>query len=443
MGHTSAAPPAGSRRAVIAASVGTLIQGYDSLLYGYFASIFAQQFFPSQDPTAALLSTFAIFAVGFAVRPLGGVLCGHIGDRIGRRPALVVSVLIMAGATVAVGLLPTYQAIGAWAPALLLLCRLLQGFSVGGEYVGSNILILEHASAGRSARWVSANQVAGYLGIATAATTSLVLARSLGDADLAAWGWRLPFFAAAPLGLIGFYLRLRIPDSPAFRAVAADRVTFPLRAALRTTKRGMLTYGAWFAMVGVGSYLLQGYLASYLIRVVGLDSASAFGAGLVAVLALGVGAIGGGYLVDHYPLRAVAIWCAAGIAVTVVPGFLIIQRGTLAAAILGEVPLAVLLGLGATLGATLSVTLFPVRVRYTAVGFAHNVSLTIFGSTAPFVSAWLIDRTGSPLTPAWYVMVVALAGVVVAVVALRRPADRPAGAPTTPQPGERESRVAT
>jgi MHS family proline/betaine transporter-like MFS transporter len=205
----------------------------------------------------------------------------------------------------------------------------------------------------------------------------------------------------------------------------------------------MLIYGAWFAMVGVGSYLLQGYLASYLIRVVGLDSTGAFTAGLVAVLSLGAGAVTGGYLMDRYPARVVAATCAAGIALTVVPGFLVIQRGTVAAAIAGEVPLALCLGIGATFGATLSVALFPVRVRYTAVGFAHNVSLTLFGSTAPFVSAWLIGRTGSPVTPAWYVMAVALAAVAVAVIALRTPAERQAVAPGTPLSGEHGSRVTT
>lgn len=443
MGHTSAAPPAGSGRAVIAASIGTLIQGYDSLLYGYFASIFARQFFPQKDPTAALLSTFAIFAVGFAVRPLGGVLCGHIGDRVGRRPALVFSVLIMAGATTAVGLLPSYQRIGAWAPVLLLICRLLQGFSVGGEYVGANVLILEYASADRSGRWVSTNQVAGYLGITAAGTTSLLLAHRLGEADLAAWGWRLPFFAAAPLGLIGLYLRLGIPDSPAFRAVAPSRVAFPLRAAFRTVKRGMLTYGAWFAMVGLGGYLVHGYLASYLIRVVGLDSAGAFGASLVAVLTLATGAIAGGYLVDRYPIHLVAIACASGIALTAVPGFLLIQHGSVTLAILGEMPMAAGLGVASTLGATLTVSLFPVHLRYTAAGFAHNVTVTVFGSTAPFVSTWLIDRTGSALSPAWYLMAMALVGVAVAVVAFRQLTDRPVAEPTTPLPGEHGRRLAT
>jgi MFS transporter, MHS family, proline/betaine transporter len=409
-----------SRRVVLAVSVGTLIEGYDSLLYGYFASIFAQQFFPRSDPTAALLNTFLIFAVGFAIRPLGGIVFGHVGDRLGRRTALVASIMVMAGASLSIGLLPTYQSVGALAPALLLVCRLLQGFSVGGEYVGANVLILEHVSAKRSGRSVSANQVAGYIGISCAGATSLLLAQTLSRADLTEWGWRLPYLAALPLGIIGLYLRMRIPDSPDFEAGRVKRQSFPLATAFRVAPRGMLIYGAWFAMVGLGGYLLHGYLASYLIRVVGLSPAQAFGANLVAVLTLAAGALTGGYLVDKRPPALVAIVSAVAIAVVAVPGFLLIQRGTVAAAILGQIPLAACLGIAATFGATMTVTQFPAEVRYTAAGLSHNVTVTLFGSTAPYVSTWLIARTGSPIAPAWYVSGMALLGLTVGLVLLAR-----------------------
>jgi MFS transporter, MHS family, proline/betaine transporter len=399
---------------LIAASLGTVIESYDLLLYGFFATIFAQLFFPRSDPTAALLNTFAIFAVGFAARPLGGIAFGHIGDRFGRRTALVASILIMAGAALAIGLLPTYRSIGVWAPALLLLCRLLQGFSAGGELVGANVLILEHASAGRAGRWVSANVVAVQAGAAAAATTSLVLTQTLSEAQLASWGWRLPFFAAVPLALVGLYLRVRIADSPAFLDAEARRQAFPLGTAMRTVKRGMLIYGGWLAMIGLGGFLLLTYLVSYLIRVVGLNSAGAFGATLAALGFLSAGVIAGGHLVDRYPPRLVALAAAVGVAMTAVPGFLIVQQGSVAAAILGQAAWAVCLGIAATFGATLSVTLFPAEVRYTATGFAHNVSVTLFGTTAPYVCTWLIARTGNPIIPAWYLVVVALISLTVA-----------------------------
>lgn len=424
-----------SRRVTLAASIGTLIEGYDNLLYGYFASVFAVLFFPPGDPTAGLVNTFLIFAVGFVVRPLGGIVFGHVGDRIGRRPALVASILVMAVATLGIGLLPTYASIGLWAPALLLGCRLLQGFSVGGEYVGANVLILEHAAEDRSGRRVSANSVAGYLGIAAAGITSLVLATVLTDAQLASWGWRLPFLFALPLAAVGLYLRLRIPDSPAFRQAEARRLRFPLGAALRHGWRGMLVYGGWIAMVGLGGYVLHTYMASYLKTVVGMDSAGAFGANLAAVAVLAAGAILGGVLVDRYPPWIVGFAAALGIALTVVPGFMIIREGSVVAAIVGQAMWGVCLGIAATLGATLTKTQFPVEMRYTAAGFAHNVTVTLFGTTAPYLSAFLIDRTGNRLAPAWYLVAMACVGMAVAVFALRGMPRRAVVAPGPPLRG--------
>jgi len=409
----------GWRRAVLAASIGNLIEAYDLLLYGYLASVLAEQFFPAGDPTAALLDTFAIFAVGFAVRPIGGLVFGHIGDRFGRRRALAASILLMGAATLAIGLLPTYATTGPLAAALLLACRLAQGFSVGGEYVGANILVLEHAPDGRAGRTASINLVAGYLGVAVASATSLLLARTLDPAELAAWGWRLPFLAAGPIALIGLYLRVRIPDSPAFADAEPARTSFPLASALRTTKRGMLIYGGWQMMVSLGGFLLFGYMASYLIRVVGLPPAGAFAAGLVAVLIVAAGAVAGGALVDRFPLRPIALVAAAGIAVTVLPGFLLVRQGGVAAAVAGQAVWAVFVGIGATVSAVLAVVLFPVHLRYTATAVGYNISTTVIGSTAPYVSAWLVANSGNPIAPAWYLALVALAGLGTALVGLR------------------------
>jgi len=178
----------------------------------------------------------------------------------------------------------------------------------------------------------------------------------------------------------------------------------------------MILYGGWFAMVGLGGYLLHGYLASYLIRVVGLSPTEAFSANLVAVMTLAVGAVTGGYLVDRYRPATIALASAIGVGVLVVPCFLLIQRGTVASAILGQIPIAAGLGIASTFGATLSVSLFPAEVRYTATGFAHNV--TLFGSTAPYVSTWLIARIGSASAPARYLAGMTLVGVTVAAVLL-------------------------
>ena len=407
---------------MVTGGIGTFIEGYDILLYAYLAGILAQQFFPAGDPTAALLDTFAIFAVGFVVRPLGGLLFGHIGDRFGRRTALVSSILLVAAATPAIGLLPTYHAIGRAAPALLLVCRLLQGLSIGGEYVGANILILEHAGPGRYGRAVSANQIASYLGAAAAAATSLFLTAALTGAQMSTWGWRPPFLAALPLGVVVLLLRLRMPESPAIGGQPSPAL--PLAVAARTAKRGMLVFAGWLTMVKLGGFLLFGYMPTYLNRVVGVGPAAAFGVTLGGLAALAAGAIAGGYLVDRYPPRTVAIASAFGVAVTIGPSFLIMQHGTVGAALAGQVVWAWCVGVGATVSALLSVTEFPAPIRYTATALAYNVTVVVLGGTAPYVSTWLVARARTPLAPAGYLVVMALVALGTAVVALR-PGNRP------------------
>jgi MHS family proline/betaine transporter-like MFS transporter len=399
------------RRAVLAISAGNFVEGYDLALYGYFAVYLAGQFFPPGNPTAALLSTFAIYALGLVVRPVGGVLFGHLGDRIGRRPALITAMLMMAVATAGVGLLPTYRTAGLLAPVLLLVCRVLQGLSIAGELVGANVLILEYARARSAGRSVAVNQLAGSLGVATAATGGLLLAQTLGKETLAAWGWRLPFLAAALFAMVILYLRLRVSDSPVFRAAAdVRRARFPLGSALRTARRGIVVYTAWTAMVALGGYMLFGFMPTYLARFVGLSPTGAFAANLVSVLTLGAGATLGGYLVDRFSARRVALISAIGVAVTVLPGFLLIREGTVPAAIAGQVVWAVFLSMGSTVGAVLSLSQFPAPVRYTGTGFSYNIAYALFGGTAPYVSTWLVTSTGSLLAPAFYLAVVAIAG---------------------------------
>jgi MHS family proline/betaine transporter-like MFS transporter len=418
-----------SRRAIVTTGIGTVIEGYDILLYGYLAGILAEQFFPAADPTVGLLNTFAIFAVGFVARPLGGLAFGHIGDRFGRRTALLSSIFLMAVSTLLIGLLPTYHTVGAAAPALLLACRVLQGLSIGGEYVGANILVLEHADRGRSGRSVSTNQVASYLGAAAAATISLLVTTVLTPAQLAAWGWRLPFLAAVPLGLIVLYLRVRMPESPMSAVARRSGPAVPLVVAVRTAKRGMLVYAGWLSMVTVGGFFLFSYMPTYLHRVVNLSPGAAYGANLAGLVALMTGAIAGGYLVDRLGPRGVGIACAAGVAVTVGPSFLLMQQGTVVAALLGQLLWAACIGASATVSGLLSIIEFPAPIRYTATALAYNVTVALLGGTAPYVSTWLIARTHSPLAPAAYLVVMALVALTTAVVGMRSRRRAPVGLP--------------
>lgn len=408
----------GYRKVTVAASIGTFIEIYDLLVYGYFASILAEQFFPRQDATAALLSTFAIFAIGSVVRPVGAIIFGHIGDRFGRRTALVGSVLLMSGSTMAFGLLPTYSTVGVTAPVLLLACRVLQGLSASGELTGANILVLEHAPRDRRGKAVSIVNVAGNLGAFTAAAIGFVLARALDPEQLAAWGWRVAFLIAAPIGLVGYYLRVRVLDSPAFVALgdAPKRGSAPIVRTLRTAKRRLLVVTVWTAAASLGGFMLVGFLPAYLIRVGRISPADAFAANGLSIIILGLSTMLGGYLVDRYPVRRVAMGVVIGAAVTALPAFLlIVHSGTFAGALIGQSLWAVFLGASGMLGAVLSMVLFPVPIRFTGTALASNFAVALIGSSAPYVSTWLIATTGSPIAPAIYVLIMST-GALLAVI---------------------------
>jgi MHS family proline/betaine transporter-like MFS transporter len=422
-GLPRSAPASGYRAVVAAASIGTCVEIYDLLIYGYLATILAQQFFPPGDPAAALLATFAIFAIGSLVRPLGSVVFGHVGDRFGRRTALSISLLLMTGATVAFGLLPTYAAVGLLAPVLLVLCRVVQAISASAEIPGALLLMVEHAPGNRRGVTASIHNLAAVAATALAATVSLVLAKLLSPDQLAGWGWRVAFIIAAPIGLVGLYVRHRLLDSPAFVAVAEQaRVSrAPVVQAMASAKRIMIVLTVWFGAQAIGGYTLSVVMPTYLIRVAGMSAADAYTANLVAVVAAGVFVLLGGYLVDRLPLRPTSIAVMAGLAITAVPGLLIIvEYGTLGAAIIGQILCSVFLGAVQTVSAVVAVTLLPAAIRFTALALPFSMAIALFGTTTPYVSTWLTATTGSPLAPGFYLLAAAALGTVVAIFGLSR-----------------------
>lgn len=407
------------RKVLLATSIGYFVETYDFLLYGFLATTLATVFFPKSNPTAALLATFGIFAVGFLARPLGGIFFGHLGDKFGRRLALLVSVSLMSFSTLAVGLLPGHAQIGTLAPVLLLLCRLLQGFSVGGEFTGAAVFILEHTPWHRRGRYASINYAIGLIGVIVGAMAAVVMTSTTTSEQLDSWGWRVPFLLAAPLALSGVYLRLRVEDSPVFTALRAEGEveSAPLVQAFKVAKKPMLVLLGWAMAPAVASYLLSTFLVSYLTTSAKFSNSESLLVVMVAELVAAAGCLVAGFAIDAFGRKPVAIALAAGIGAWSIPTFAFVQHSSLLGAFLVLGIFAFMFGGLPVITTLASVELFPVHVRASASALSYNVAYVLFAGTAPYVATWLVAR-GHPLAPGYYLAGLCAIAAVAAVAGL-------------------------
>lgn len=406
--------PATLRKVIVAAGIGNFVEWFDFAVYGFLATTVAQQFFPSGDASAALLKTFAVFAVAFAFRPLGGLFFGMLGDKIGRKRTLAFTILLMAGATTIIGLLPTYAAIGVWAPILLTLIRCAQGFSAGGEYAGACAYLMEHAPRGKRAWYGSFVPVSTFAAFASAAIFAYALEASLPTEAMSSWGWRLPFLVAAPLGLVGLYLRWKLDETPAFQAVAEEDAVphSPLKETLRNHGAAIFALGAFISLTALSFYMFTTYFATYLQVAGGLSRATALLVSLIALLfAAALCPLAGGFS-DKVGRRTTVVTACVLLAVVVYPSFLMASSGSFAGSIIGVMLLATGAVLCNVVTAALLSETFPTRTRYTASAITYNMAYTLFGGTAPLMATWLIGLTGSNLAPAFYLIAIALLGLV-------------------------------
>jgi MHS family proline/betaine transporter-like MFS transporter len=415
-------------RTVTAGAIGNALEWYDFGLFGYFAPIISSQFFPSADPAVALLNTFGVFAAGFLMRPIGAIMFGHLGDRLGRKWALGLSVLLMAVPTALVGLLPTYLQIGLAAPLLLLLVRLLQGLSVGGEYVGSMSYLAESAQPGRRGFVSSWCNVSGGLGGLTGAGLATLITRVLTPDQVADWGWRLPFLLSIPAGMASWRLRQTIAESPCFTEVRREGqvARVPLRESLRGDRAAFLTIAGLSLLASIGWYLPWVWLVTWLddINQPPLPQWEALASGTLAGAILIVLTPLGGALSDRIGRKPVILAGSVGYLVLSYPMFLWMSQGTFTAALTGQLVSAVLSALygGASLAAF--VELFPTRTRYSGLALSYNTAVAICGGTTPLVATWLVNVTDSTLTPAFYLMAAAL-GTTLAALAMPERAGQP------------------
>ncbi|MCV7359490.1 MFS transporter [Mycolicibacterium fluoranthenivorans] len=398
------------RRAVVGASIGNAVEWFDFAIYGFLATFIAAHFFPAGDDTAALLNTFAIFAAAFFMRPLGGLVFGPLGDRIGRQKVLAVVILVMSGATLLIGLLPTYTSIGVAAPLLLLGLRCVQGFSAGGEYGGGAVYLAEYADPERRGLTVTFMAWSGVLGFLLGSVTVTVLQATLPAAAMDSYGWRIPFLLAAPLGLVGLYIRLRLDDTPEFTALRtrADIARRPLYEALTTSWRPIMSVIGLFLIFNVGYYVVFTFLPSYLIKTLHHSKTASFVSITLASLVALILILPLAALSDRIGRRPLLIAGSAGFIVLAYPLFLLLNSGSLVAAIGAHCALAAIESVYVSTAVTAGVELFATRVRYSGFSVGYNVCVALFGGTTPYAVTWLTANVGSVIAPAGYLMVAAV-----------------------------------
>ena len=424
--HDEPVTPEVLRKVLGASFIGNFVEWFDYASYGYFAIAIAHAFFPEIAPESALLATFAVFAISFVIRPIGGIIWGQIGDRIGRRTALSWSILIMSGATTAMALLPSYHQIGMMAPILLVVIRMIQGFSAAGEYAGATSFIAEYSPDNRRGLYTSIVPASTAAGLLFGSLLSALLFWLLTLEQMQTFGWRLPFLLAAPLGLIGLYIRLKLEDTPKFRQLeAAHHVDeTPIRDLFANYWRPMLIAFGVTCLNAVGFYLILSYMPTYLITELGIGEEQAFFATSIT-LAVYIGMIFlMGQLSDRFGRKTALITASLLFMALTVPLFSLLDSASFLTIVMIQVAFGMLLTINdGTLPCFLS-EIFPTKVRYSGFAFSFNTANALFGGTAPFVATWLIDVSGSKLAPAWY-LVAAATVALVAMLLARETAGQP------------------
>ncbi|MFG3489000.1 glycine betaine/L-proline transporter ProP [Streptomyces sp. NPDC047972] len=425
------------KRAVKAASLGNAMEWFDFGIYAYLAVTLGHVFFPSGNDTVQLLSSFATFAVAFLIRPLGGMVFGPMGDRLGRKKVLALTMILMAVGTFAIGLIPSYASIGFWAPALLVFFRMLQGFSTGGEYGGASTFIAEYAPdrrRGYFGSFLEFGTLAGYVGAAGLVTA---LTAWLGSDTMEAWGWRVPFLVAGPLGLVGLYLRMRLDETPAFRKLESESARASEAAdPVETSTKGDLakifrqqwpTLILCIALVGaynITDYMLLSYMPTYLTDELGYSETHGLLILLLVMVLLMLVITRVGRLSDRFGRKPLLMAGMLGFFFLSLPAFLLIGQDGVPAITAGMLMLGLsLVCLLGTMSAALP-ALFPTDVRYGSLSVGYNLSASLFGGTTPLVITALIGATGSNLMPAYYAMAAALVGVI-AVACMKETARQP------------------
>lgn len=394
----------------IAASgmVGNILEWYDFTLYGYLAVIMAALFFPSENQIASMLASFGAFAVGFFFRPLGSLMFGYIGDKFGRKKALVVSIMLMALPTFFIGLLPTYTQIGILAPVLLVILRILQGLSTGGEYTTSVSFVVEHAPASRRGFFGSINLLGAVIGIMFGSLVGAFLTFTLAKDDLMSWGWRVGFLVGIVLALVGLYIRKKTHETPVFLQIEPDkREHNPLVKTVREHYRELFIAIILSSLQGVAFFLLFMYMPTFYSKSLGMEMSKALFINTFAMFILVMFIPVMAWISDRIGRKPLLL--TSTLLYTLLTPFLfyLITSGETEKIVLSHGIFALVSSMFMSILPTVLIEIFPADVRNTAFSVGYNISLGIFGGTVPIVATYLIYKTNILISPAFYLMGVA------------------------------------
>ncbi|MBO6892506.1 MAG: MFS transporter [Roseibium sp.] len=398
-------------RTIVAAASGNVLEWYDFTVYGFLAPTIALHFFPSENKLAAILSAFAVLAVGYAARPVGSVIFGHIGDRIGRKPALILSVLLMGAGSLAIAMLPTYEQIGITAAILLVTIRVVQGISVAGEYTASGVLLVEQAGLGHKARagaWIAFAMMWGcVLGSAVPAGLSSILT----EQQMSDWGWRIPFALGAAVAIFSAVLRRHLKET--LSDSARDFAGSPVWQSLKNH------FGLIFQMVllliptAVIYFVIYVYAVSFLSAEPGFSSARALDITTANLIVMALFVPICGWAADRFGLRPVFLVSAIGTFLLVWPCWWLMHREEILPVFVGQFGLTLTSTAGWALSITALTLMAPAHLRCSVVALGYNFCLAIFGGTTPMVATYLVHRTGDDYAPVYYVVLATALSVLV------------------------------
>ena len=407
MSTTPAHTAISRRQTIVATTIGNGLEIFDFTVYGFLALVIGKLFFPTFSGYGQLLLTVATFGVGFIMRPLGGIVIGAYADRAGRKKAMTLTIFLMALGCAVIAFTPTYASIGVAAPVLIVLARLIQGFSAGGEVGASTTLLVEHATPqnrGYMASWQFASQG---LGVMLGAVVVGALTFTLSPENMQSWGWRVPFVIGMLIAPVGMYIRRHLEES---LQIAPESATAPRRESslkIVCSQHGKTVLAAILALVGgtTAAYVVTFYMPTYAVRELGLTpSVALFGAALTGLISFAFAPFVG-LLSDRVGRKPLILWSRVFLVVLIYPGFLWLNASPTPAVlfiVLGVLSLGLV---GQTVpGITMLPEMFPKAVRASGMSLVYSVGVALFGGFAPFISTWLLDATGSKLAPAWYLV---------------------------------------